>query len=127
MTDFSYPHASGVAVEGTFIPDKLYDRFSVRRKVTIAQGAAYQRGTLMGKVTATGKWVVSTAAATDGSQDPRGVLLHDADATAGDVEAIVGRVGRCSKSAVILGAGHTLASVDDALIDRGIILETSIG
>jgi hypothetical protein len=62
--------------------------------------------------------------AVDGSQDPRGVLLHDVDATAADAEGIIGRIGRATASALILGAGHTLASIDDALLDRGIILET---
>jgi hypothetical protein len=120
-------HASGFDTVGTITPDQLYDRFDVRRKGTLSSGTAYKRGHLLGKVTATGEWVVSTAAANDGSQDPRGVLLHDVDATAADAEGIIGRIGRCNGKALILGAGHTLASIDDALLDRGIILDNIIG
>lgn len=128
VVDFANQHASGFDSVGTVTPDALYDRFDVRRKGTIASGeGVLKRGSLLGKVTASGKWVLSEAAAADGSQDPRGVLLHDVDATAADAEGIIGRIGRCNGGALTLGAGHTLASIDDALLDRGIILETIYG
>lgn len=76
---------------------------------------------------ASGAFVKSIAAATDGSQDPRAVLLHAVDATSADVEAIVGRAGTCSPAGMTFGAGHTAASVDDVLIDRGIFLKNTIG
>lgn len=120
-------HASGFNVEGTIAPDSLFDRFDVRRKGTLLAGTAYKRGDVLGKVTASGKWVVSAAAAVDGSQTPRAVLLHDVDATAADADGIMGRRGRVGSKALRLGAGHTLASIDDALLDRGIIIETIYG
>lgn len=47
-------------------------------------------GTVLGKVTATGKYVVSKQDATDGSEDVAGILWSDAVATAaGDVEVMV--------------------------------------
>jgi hypothetical protein len=126
-TDYALQTASGVTAEGTVSPDKLFDRFDVRRKVTIAAGqGALPRGAALGKVTATGKWKLSAAAANDGSQFVRGILLDGVDATA-EVEGIVGRIGRCNGKAVTFGAGHTLASVDDDCLDRGLILETVIG
>lgn len=127
VTDFANQHASGFDAVGTVSPDELYDNFTVRRKGTLKSGTAFKRGDLLGKVTATGKWVISAAAAADGSQDPRGVLLHDVDATAADGEGIIGRIGSCNGKALRLGAGHTLASIDDALLDRGINLITVIG
>ncbi len=126
--DYSHSHASGFTSEGNVTPDKLFDNFDVRRKHTILSGqGVLVRGTALGKVTASGKWVKSLAASNDGSQIIRGILLHDVDATAADVEAIVGRRGSCNGGAVTLGAGHTLASIDDACIDRGIVLNTVIG
>lgn len=126
--DYAAQHATGFNSEGATAPDKLFDNFHCRRKVTISGGqGVLARGTLLGKVTATGEYVVSTAAANDGSQDPRAVLLHEADTTGGDVEGIVGRAGTCGQQGVIFGAGHTAASVDDALIDRGIYLKNIIG
>lgn len=127
-TDYSLPHASGFNTEGTITQDKLFDRNTRRRKHTIASGAGVlARGTLLGKVTASGKWVKSLAASNDGSEEPRGILLHDVDATAADVEAIVARAGDFAIQGITFGAGHTAASVDDKLIDRGIFLENIIG
>jgi hypothetical protein len=126
--NYSHSHAAGVTSEGSVVEDKLLDNFDVRRKVTIASGAgALARGTALGKVTASGKWIKSLSAASDGSQTVRAILLHDVDATSADVEAVVGRRGRCNGGAVILGTGHTLASIDDACIDRGLILDKIIG
>lgn len=127
-TDFASQHATGFDAVGSITPDKLYDRFDVRRKGTIASGqGVLARGTAVGRITASGKWVKSASAAADGSQIIRGILLHDVDATSADAEGIIGRIGRCNGAAVILGTGHTLASIDDDCLDRGIILETIIG
>jgi hypothetical protein len=121
-------HASGFETVGVFTPDKLFDNFDVRRKGTIKSGEGLlARGTALGKITATGKWVKSLAASSDGSQVIRAILLHDVDATSADAEGIIGRRGSCNQNAVILGAGHTLAAIDDACMDRGIVFETVIG
>lgn len=74
-----------------------------------------------------GKWVKSASATQDGSHIVRGVLLHDVDTTDGDSDGIIGRRGRCNGAALILGAGHTVASIDEDCLERGIILETIIG
>lgn len=127
--DYGSPvHADGFTPEGSVTPDNLFDRFAVRRKITIPSGQGpLMRGTALGKITASGKWVKSLADAEDGSEIIRAILLHDVDATSADVDAIVGRVGRCNGNAVIFGAGHTLAGVEDACIDRGIIFEAIVG
>lgn len=127
-TNYSYSHTDGFTSEGSVTQDKLFDNFDVRRKGTIASGqGVLLRGTALGKITTGGKWVKSASASSDGSQIIRAILLHDVDATSADVDAIMGRRGSCNGGAVILGTGHTLASIDDACIDRGIILETIIG
>ena len=126
--DYTPQFANGIQSEGSVSPDNLYDRFDVRRKGTIASGqGVLARGTALGKVTASGKWVKSLSASSDGSQVIRAILLHDVDATYSDEGAVIGRCGRCNPNAVIFGAGHTLASVNDACMDRGIIFENVIG
>jgi len=126
--DYGRQHAHGFTSEGSVTHDKLHDKFDVRKKGTIKSGeGVLLRGTAMGKITSSGKWVKSLAASNDGSQVVRGILLDSVDATSADVEAIIGRRGSCNGAAVILGTGHTLASIDDACIDRGIIFETVIG
>lgn len=126
-TNYSHSHAAGVTTEGILTEDKLFDRNTVVRKVIIAAGAAHLRGELLGKITAGGKRILSLAAAADGSQIPRDILLHDVDATGADQEAMVAISGTFAPQGVIFGAGHTPASVEDALIARNIYLENIVG
>jgi len=56
-----------------------------RDEVTIASGADLASGTVLGKVTASGKFVACDEAAADGSETAAGVLLNDAAAAAADV------------------------------------------
>jgi hypothetical protein len=57
-----------------------------RDAVTIASGAGVlQPGTLLAKVTATGKYVQAVDSAADGSQTAVAVLLYKVDATSADV------------------------------------------
>lgn len=82
------------------------------------------RGTLLGKVAATGKYVKSLAASLDGSQTPVAVLFVEVDATADDAPGLICIRGDLNAAAVMLGAGHTLASVSAGLADLGIFLRS---
>lgn len=90
--------------------------------VTLLTGQNLKRGALLGKVTASGKFVLSAAAAGDGSQTPIAVLADDVDATAADKAAPIYRAGGFNANQIIYGAGHTFASVKEALNARGIHL-----
>ncbi|MGU3539988.1 head decoration protein [Methylobacterium sp. A54F] len=75
----------------------LYDPTSLRaggcardRQITVASGAnasgaVLKRGTVLGRVTATDKYVVSVKTANDGSQVPAMVLAFEIDASTADV------------------------------------------
>lgn len=69
------------------------------------------------------KWKKSLAAATDGSQYPDMVLAQNADASAADVEAIAYETATVVGSALILGTGHTIASIREGLRRRGIKID----
>jgi hypothetical protein len=126
--DFSNVNAAGVTNEGTYTPDKLFDRDTVTRKRTIASGAGIlPRGTLLGAITASGKYLKSLAAAADGSQVPDAILLEPVDATAADVEAAIAIGGKFAIQGITFGAGHTAASVEAALRDKNIYLENVVG
>lgn len=84
------------------------------------------RGALLGRITATGKWVLSAAAAADGSQVPRAILAEDTDASAADQTTIAYFTGEFNSTAMTFGAGHTAASTLDALRDAGIFLKTNL-
>lgn len=59
-----------------------------REAVTVAAGHNVVSGTVLGKVTATGKVVPHTAAAADGSQNVYGILFDNVDATAADKKGV---------------------------------------
>jgi hypothetical protein len=126
-TDFANINASGLNSEGSYTPDKLMDRETIQRKVTILSGQNLARGALLGRITASGKYVLSLSASSNGSEVPDAVLLEPCDASGGDKEAIVAIKGRFNGAALILGTAHTLASIDAGLRDKNIFLESAIG
>ncbi|SRR5579883_2322737 len=69
-----------------------------------------------------GKYVLSLAAAVDGSQIPDAVLAEATDATAADKEAMAYYRGRFNDAAVTLGAGQTVAGIREGLRQKGIDL-----
>jgi len=63
-----------------------------REVITIATGGAnpvLQPGTVLGKITASGKYAAHDPAAVDGTETAVAVLWGRADATAADVDAVV--------------------------------------
>lgn len=126
--DFANLRAGGVASEGAYTPDKLFDRDTIVRKVTIAAAApALVRGHLLGQITTGGKYTVSLSASSDGSQVPDAVLLEDIPDSASDQEALVAIKGRFAIQGMTFGTGHTAASVDAVLRDKNIYLENVVG
>ncbi len=98
-------------------------------KGTLLAGQNLPRGALLGRITATGsstgKYVLSVAAASDGSQVPSAVLVHDTDATAGDVDALVYQRGDFNSAAMTFGTGHTPPTAQPLL--RGIYIHKTYG
>ena len=82
---------------------------------TIATGQVLARGSVLGKITASGKYLLSASAAVDGSQAPVVILEEDIDTTGGDAPAPIRLTGEVLGSELTLGAGHTLAGVKAAL------------
>lgn len=115
--------SAGTATQSSPVANSLIRSGSpVTRKVTLLAGSVYASGSVLGTVTASKKATLSAAAATDGSQVPDFVLPYGVDATAGDVEAIVYETGNLNGESLVLGAGHTLASIREGLRDKGITI-----
>lgn len=74
-----------------------------------------------------GKYVLSLAAALDGSAVPDAILVDDTDATAADKVTLGYTGGQFNSARVTLGAGQTVAGVKDLLRQKGIILIDPIG
>lgn len=92
-------------------------------------------GTVLGKVTATGKYRVALSASADGSQTPVAVLIADylgnsndiVLANATDTKALVLARGPAivADAALVLGTGITAGAAKTALAAVGIIVETA--
>lgn len=93
------------------------------RKVTILAGQVLPAGAVIGKITASSKYILSASAASDGSQTPDYILSEDINATSGDVEAIAYETVTVVATALTLGAGHTIASIREGLRDKGIKID----
>jgi hypothetical protein len=95
----------------------------VGRKITIVSGqGVLVRGTVLGKVTASGKYVKSLSASSDGSQTPDLILAQDVDATSADAQALAYARGDFAAQALTLGTAHTVASITEGLRAKGITI-----
>ena len=113
-----------------FTPDRLLAGNAlllVGRTVTIASGqGVLPRGAVLGKITASGKYALSLAAANNGSEVPDLVLADAVDATSADAPGLGYERGDFNAGALTLGTGHTVASIRDTLRSKGITLISSI-
>ncbi len=121
--------ASGFTSQGQLYPENLiageYPR--ITRKVIVGTGANLVAGAVLGKITATGKYILSASAAVDGSQVPEAILAEDAAALSADVQAVAIFTGEINELEVTLGVGHTLASIRDGLRNKSIFLTKNQG
>lgn len=72
-----------------------------------------------------GKYILSLAAATDGSQEPVAILAEAVDATSADKTTLAYVSGVFNSTAMTFGSGHTAASVAAGLREKGIFLKTN--
>lgn len=80
-----------------------WDDLFNREVVTIASGNALSDGTVLGKITASGKYAAYDDTETDGTQTAVGILLGDVDASSAD------------KTAAILARGPAVVSEGDLI------------
>lgn len=110
-------------------PDRLVagDMELVPRTITVLSGQNVVRGTVLGKVTASGKYVKSLSASSDGSEVPDLILAEDCDASAGDKTAVAYATGIFAEEALTIGTAHTAASIREGLRVKGIHLIPTAG
>lgn len=106
---------------GTFEHDNLFagDAEVVREKAVA--GALLTRGTVVGKVTATGKIIAADSTAVDGSKDPYGIVADDVAAI--DDPAVVYLTGEFNENALTFGGADTADTHRLALRKIGIFLK----
>lgn len=109
------------------VDDLIADAVSiVSENVTVASGRNLTRGTVLGKITASGKVVAVDNAAADGSQTPYAILAEDADATSADVVTTAYLKGSFNEDALTFGGDDTAADHRVALRDLGIYLKSPV-
>lgn len=82
-----------------------------RETVPLLAGMAYPQGSVLGRITASGKYKLATSGGTDGAQTAAAVLLFAVDATLADAVGIVVVRGPAILSRAALAYD---GSVDDA-------------
>lgn len=103
-----------------------------REVVTLLAGLPYPVGSVLGKITASGKYTLSPATGADGSQVAIAVLLYAVDATLADATGIVVARGPAivSRAALAYGAtvddGTKIAAKITQLADAGIIARDGV-
>ena len=81
-----------------------------RETVTLLAGTAYPVGSVLGRITASGKYKLATSGGSDGAQTAGAVLRYAVDATLADAVGIVVARGPSIVSRAALAYG---ATVDD--------------
>ena len=92
--------AQGFTDQGSTTSDNLLaGEFPRIAELATVSGGKYARGTILGKITASGKCTICTSAATDGSKDAYAVLAEAVDASEEDKQAIVYLTGEFNAAA----------------------------
>ena len=117
-------HAEGLKNQGTYTPDNLLagEYPLVARLVTISAGADLAKGSVLGRVTADGKFKLSASDSRDGSENPDAILAETALAASQEAQAVVYFSGEFNEHALILGEGHTLDTLRPLLRAKNIYL-----
>lgn len=88
------------------------------RPITLKSGQNLTRGALIG-MDGSDKFLLSLAAAEDGSEIPTAVLAIDCDASGGDKTTTAFFTGEFNAAKMTFGTGHTAATAEAAFREAG--------
>ena len=94
-------------------------------ELATVSGGKYARGTILGKITASGKCTICTSAATDGSKDAYAILAEAVDTSEKDKQAVVYLTGEFNAAALTVGSGVTVDGLKDALRAKSIFIKNN--
>lgn len=93
--------------------------------IVVASGAGkLERGSVLGQITASGKYKLADSAATDGSGVGSVVLAEDVDATDNDVTTEVYTSGMFNRDKLVFGGTDTAKKQEDNLRIHNIYMTT---
>ena len=115
---------------GSITPEQRFagDSDIITKPMTIAQAGVLAAGTVLGKVTASGKLIKAVIGAADGSATPVAILVEAVDTTAADAVAPVYLAGEFALDFLVFDATfNTEALKLDAFGPSGSIVVRKLG
>ncbi len=97
----------------------------VNRSGVVRMGESFSRGTLLGRLTATGKWQVIDEDGIATCND-FGIAVEAVDSTAGEVNTTIYVEGEFNETSVVYSYGDTADDWREILTPHDIYLRTSI-
>lgn len=119
--------AEGFTDQGALTPENLIAGTFPRitRVVSVTGGEALSVGAVLGRITATGQYVLSQVEAGDGSEVPDAILAEAVDTTSVDVLAHAYLAGEFNALSLTFGVSHTIATITDAFRRKSIFLRNN--
>ena len=110
-----------------FLPDQLIaGTLQLVTDSGIITGGTFQRGTVLGMITASGKYTKSVKTATDGSETPVAILVDNVDASTSDQNCGLYLMGEFNQNRIIFDNSWTVPALKAALRPLAIFLKDSI-
>ena len=94
----------------------------VARLVNVTAGN-YTRGTVLGKITESGKYKLSVSSVSDGSQIPVAILAENVNAESEDKRAVVYFTGEFNSDALTFDSSFTEDIVTEKLREKSIFIK----
>lgn len=114
----------------SYTPDNLLagsnDNYAALPIVVASGSGVLARGTVLGKITASGKYKLVNSANTDGSQTADVILTETIDATSADITTSGYVQGEFDQNALTFGGTDTADTHRATLRSKGIILRNSV-
>lgn len=112
----------------TYTPENLIaGDYPIVTDIVVIDTGTLAKGTVLGKITATGKYVICNSGGTDdGSRTPSAILLEAADASSADVNAVVALSGSFNESKLVFGGSDTADTHRAALRDVNIYIKKAV-
>ena len=109
-----------------FLPDQLIaGTLQLVTDSGIITGGTYKRGTVLGMVTASGKYKLSVKTATDGSETPVAILVDNVNASTADQNGGLYLMGEFNQNYIIFDDSWTIPALKTALRPLPIFLKDS--
>ena len=122
----------GFTDQGTTTADNLLaGEFPRVSELVTITGGDYAKGTILAKVTASGKYTICvptpSQGTADGSEIACAILAEAVNSTSADKEAVIYLTGEFNAAALTAGSGYTVAGLKNALRAKSIFIKNNQG